>query len=212
MKDKKLKDRKLTVLLTDKALKIKESLGDGFTPTKMVSAGLVLFGKLTTDEQLAIIKEASEPIIDVISFEELPEDWVGKYIPIINRISAGLGADTLLSEQFPPGIAYKYVKNPTNKPLPINCYALNIEGDSMLPEYKEGDIIIIDPNQNPKSGICVILIDYPNDGRTAMIKDVKTKGKVTSLYSLNPEYAPIELNEELQVRTQKIIEHIKNTD
>lgn len=36
--------------------------------------------------------------------------------------------------------------------VPETCFALRIDGDSMQPEFKEGDIVIIDPDSCPTPG------------------------------------------------------------
>ena len=75
-----------------------------------------------------------------------------------------------------------------------NVFYLRVEGDSMRPEFREGDVIAIDPDKHPKPGDYVVAqngdcettfkkyreVGFTPDGRT-----------VVELVPLNPDYASI---------------------
>jgi repressor LexA len=82
-------------------------------------------------------------------------------VPVINRISAGYPKDfTDLS--YPRGVADDYISCPDlHDP---DAFAARVHGDSMVPKYQEGDIVIFSPEQNPRNGDdCFIRFE---DGQT----------------------------------------------
>jgi repressor LexA len=82
-------------------------------------------------------------------------------VPVINRVAAGYPRDfTDLS--YPPKVADQYVGCPdVSDP---DAFAARVHGDSMLPKYREGDIVIFSPALSPRSGDdCFIRFD---DGHT----------------------------------------------
>ena len=74
------------------------------------------------------------------------------------------------------------------------AFALRITGDSMMPEYAEGDIVIIDPAVRPQPGDCVAA---KNDEEEATFKKFRPRGRNDAgveyfeLVPLNPDYPTI---------------------
>ncbi len=70
-------------------------------------------------------------------------------VPVINRVSAGYPRDfTDLS--YPKGVADDYVGCPDVHDK--DAFAARVHGDSMMPKYREGDIVIFSPAAEPKNG------------------------------------------------------------
>lgn len=70
-------------------------------------------------------------------------------VPVINRVSAGYPKDfTDLS--YPRGVADDYVGCPDLHDT--DAFAARVHGDSMVPKYREGDIVIFSPAATPRSG------------------------------------------------------------
>jgi len=70
-------------------------------------------------------------------------------VPVINKVSAGYPKDfTDLS--YPRGVADDYVACPeVSDP---DAFAARVHGDSMMPKFTEGDIVIYSPAANPRNG------------------------------------------------------------
>lgn len=68
-------------------------------------------------------------------------------------------------------------------------YALRVLGDSMLPEFQEGHIIIVDPGYPPCHGAFVV-VDY---GGEVILGQYSIEGRRTWLRYLNPDYPGVEL-------------------
>ena len=68
-----------------------------------------------------------------------------------------------------------------------NAYALEITGDSMLPVYREGDIIIVSPNATVRKGdrVMVKTTRWPGDGEDHAAAD---RASTVELASFNPAH------------------------
>ncbi len=70
-------------------------------------------------------------------------------VPVINRVSAGYPKDfTDLS--YPRGVADDYVGCPDVRDT--DAFAARVHGDSMVPKYRESDIVIFSPAAAPHNG------------------------------------------------------------
>ena len=85
----------------------------------------------------------------------------GNAVPVINKVQAGYPRDfTDLS--YPRGVADDYVSCPGI--TDGDAFAARVHGDSMMPKYCEGDIVIFSPASAPRSGDdCFVRFD---DGQT----------------------------------------------
>jgi SOS-response transcriptional repressor LexA len=71
-----------------------------------------------------------------------------------------------------------------------SVFVLRVKGDSMEPEFKEGEIVIINPHVEAKTGDYVIV---KNDGDEATFKQLRLYGETTVLHPLNPKCPDIAL-------------------
>lgn len=75
--------------------------------------------------------------------------FVGKRaIPVISAIQAGALKEITEPYEVGDGFATVYTDDSYSK----WAFALQIEGDSMLPEFRPGDIVIIEPEWEPRPG------------------------------------------------------------
>jgi phage repressor protein C with HTH and peptisase S24 domain len=82
-------------------------------------------------------------------------------VPVINRVSAGYPKD-FSDLNYPKGVADDYVGCPEVSDK--DAFAARVHGDSMVPKYREGDIVIFSPAAAAKSGDdCFVRFD---DGHT----------------------------------------------
>lgn len=86
-------------------------------------------------------------------------------------------------------------------------FALRVKGDSIVPEFNEGDIVIVSPHVRTVSGDYVVV---KNDEAEVTLKQLKKCGTKRILHSLNPKYDDIELSDKKQFRiVGKIVEKKK---
>lgn len=108
-------------------------------------------------------------------------------IPLISCVQAG--AMTEAVDPYALGDASDWLL--TDLELSANAFALRIKGDSMLPEFREGDTVIIDPAVQPLPGDFVVAKNGENE---ATFKKYRPRGineqgqQVFELVPLNEDY------------------------
>jgi phage repressor protein C with HTH and peptisase S24 domain/transcriptional regulator with XRE-family HTH domain len=110
-------------------------------------------------------------------------------VPVINKVSAGYPKDfTDLS--YPKGAADDYVSCPDVQDK--DAFAARIHGDSMVPKYREGDIVIFSPALSPRDGDdCFVRFD---NGHTTFKRVFFESGEggasILRLQPRNEKYRP----------------------
>ena len=108
-------------------------------------------------------------------------------VPLISWVQAGGWRG--IEDNFQPGMADEWIS--TTKTVSPNAFALRISGTSMEPDYREGDIIIVDPDSPAYSGSLVVA-RMNGDNEATFKKFVKDGGSVY-LEPLNERYQPIDI-------------------
>ncbi|MDI7774435.1 helix-turn-helix transcriptional regulator [Asticcacaulis sp. EMRT-3] len=117
----------------------------------------------------------------------------GQGIPLIGFAQAG-NEGYFDDSGFPLGQGWDEVDFPTAN---SGLYALEISGDSMLPLYRDGDRILVDPhNQNLRRGDRVVV--KTNEGEVMAKELVRYSARQVELRSLNPDF-PDRVLDRLQV-------------
>lgn len=107
------------------------------------------------------------------------------YVKVINSVHCGDPSDILDDSE------YEYV--PMVEGYHPGCFALRLEGDSMMPEFRKGDIIFADPNQVPQPGDYVVAQTDDNQGTFKKYRErYEPDGSMYfELVPLNPDFATI---------------------
>jgi repressor LexA len=101
-------------------------------------------------------------------------------LPLLSSVPGG--APSLM---FHPDYVEKYITVDDIKDS--NAFALEVKGNSMAPRIEDGDIIVVSPKLESRTGdICVVRV---NDEDT--VKRVKIEDQFIHLIPLNPEYEPM---------------------
>ena len=100
-------------------------------------------------------------------------------IPLLGKIAAGTPIEAISNND-------KFIDVPSSDPSFRECYALYVEGDSMIDEgILDGDIVIIEKKQDVKNGdIVVALIDKED----ATLKKFRKRGDTIALEPANKSY------------------------
>lgn len=107
----------------------------------------------------------------------------GAHIPLIGLAQAGSGG-YFDDAGFPVGGSWEEIAFP--KVDDDNAYALEISGDSMLPVYRDGDIIIVSPNASLRRGDRVVA--KTEDGEVLAKILQRQTATTVELASFNPEH------------------------
>lgn len=108
-------------------------------------------------------------------------------IPVLGKIPAG----------FPINLPEQYIQEYIHVPdAPPNAYCIQVKGNSMLPELREGEYVLFVKASTAESGQIVIALDEFGD---AMIKRFKKNNGEIFLVSDNPEYRPIAWRKEFKI-------------
>ncbi len=131
-----------------------------------------------------------------------------KQIPLISYVHAGLWTGAV--DAFQPNDAHEWLM--TDLELSDSAFALEIKGESMLPEFRPGDRVIIDPQINPQPGDFVVA---KNGEEEATFKKFRPRGMDASgnvifeLVPLNEDY-PTMRSDAINIRiVGTMVEHRK---
>jgi len=116
-----------------------------------------------------------------------PTKIKGSTVPLISWIQAG-GWQSVC-DNYQPGDGEDWIW--TTKQVGKCSFALRVQGTSMEPEFREGDIIIVDPDYPAESGSLVVA--RLNGENTATFKKLAVDGANTYLEPLNPRYQPLDI-------------------
>jgi SOS-response transcriptional repressor LexA len=105
--------------------------------------------------------------------------WFRK-IPVISWVMAGKWRE--VCDAFEPGDADEWIESDVRG---RSVFALRVVGDSMEPEFKEGEIIIVSPHVEAQPGDYVVVKDGEEK---ATFKQLKKYGPRWVLHPLNPKY------------------------
>lgn len=110
-----------------------------------------------------------------------------RQIPMISYVQAGVW--TSIVDSYHPGDGAEWLL--TDLELSVHAFALEIKGESMLPDFREGDRVIIDPTVAPNPGDFVVA---KNGEDEATFKKYRPRGlnehgdQVIELIPLNEDF------------------------
>ena len=120
-------------------------------------------------------------------------------LPLLSSVPGG--APSLM---FHPDYVEKYITVDDIKDS--NAFALEVKGNSMAPRIEDGDIIVVSPKLESRTGdICVVRV---NDEDT--VKRVKIEDQFIYLIPLNPEYEPMAVRKKDVSFVWRVVKVIKS--
>jgi SOS-response transcriptional repressor LexA len=149
--------------------------------------------------------EETRPIFD----ENVVPAAIGlRRVPVISSVQAGALRD--MEAPYPPGVGYAYEY--TDQDLSDWAFALDVEGQSMIPMFQPGDRIIVDPEIAPNPGDFVIA---RNGSAQATFKKYRPRGidingeMIFELVPLNDDYPTLRSDTERLTVIGVVTEHRK---
>ncbi|GHA31394.1 DNA-binding protein [Devosia pacifica] len=127
----------------------------------------------------------SQFLHDTGSFEQTGRAPSSRTVPLLGLAQAG-GGGYFDSSGFPAGQGWDEVALPVAGDKTV--YALEVQGDSMEPLYREGDRIIVSPTEQVRRGDRVVV---RTRGGEVMAKILhRQTARQIELHSVNPRYEP----------------------
>ncbi|HEY8595074.1 MAG TPA: helix-turn-helix transcriptional regulator [Devosiaceae bacterium] len=159
-----------------------------FNPSKRVSKD----GRQrwpSTESIAKVLEATGENLEEFVSgggaYRQTSQIPPGATVPLLGFAQAGAGG-FFDSGGFPVGQGWDEVRFPVGGDG--SAYALEVTGDSMLPLYRDGDIIIVSPSEQLRRGDRVVV--RTRDGEVmAKILHRQTE-KLVELHSINPAHPP----------------------
>lgn len=118
-------------------------------------------------------------------------------IPVISWVAAGKWSET--GESFHSEDAVDWIETDIKGE---HNFALRVKGDSMEPEFNEGDIIIISPTAKAVTGDFVVAMNHEEE---ATFKQYKRFDNTRVLHPLNPKYQDIVLNKDKEYKIVGVV-------
>jgi phage repressor protein C with HTH and peptisase S24 domain len=109
----------------------------------------------------------------------------GSSIPLLGFAQAGAGG-FFDDGGFPAGQGWDVVDFPVSAGQKAGCYALEVQGDSMMPLYRDGDVLIVEPGAQVRRGDRVVV--KTREGEVMAKVLVRQTPRTIELMSLNPEH------------------------
>lgn len=119
---------------------------------------------------------------DTVDYRTVPQ----RSVPLIGFAQAGVGG-FFDDGGFPVGQGWDEIAPPGN--VTDSSYALKVSGDSMMPLYREGDILVIDPTAVVHRGDRVVV--KTTEGEVLAKTLEKRTSNAVELKSLNPEHSDL---------------------
>lgn len=109
-------------------------------------------------------------------------------VPLINKVAAGYPSD-FTDLGYPARVADDYIRCPDLRDA--DAFAARVVGESMLPDYREGDIVIFSPAREIGSGSdCFVRLepDHESTFKRVYFETGQRGGEVIRLQPLNPAF------------------------
>lgn len=161
------------------------------TGVSLAQLGQYLGGYRNMGEKTArkIERGANKPVgwLDGAETNVSPAPVGSRQIPLISCVQAGMWTE--IADNYEPGDAAEWLL--TDLELSGRAFALEIKGESMLPDFRPGDRVIIEPEIAPSPGDFVVAKNGSNE---ATFKKYRPRGvnehgdQVFELVPLNPDY------------------------
>ena len=106
-------------------------------------------------------------------------------IPLLGFAQAGAGG-FFDDAGFPAGQGGEEVDFPTQDTKNNNVYALEVQGESMMPLYRDGDVLIVEPNAQIRKGDRIVVRTKEGEVMAKILS--RDTAQSIELLSLNPEH------------------------
>ena len=140
-------------------------------------------GRITPSlRSLQAIAEVLEVPLSTLTDEEA----LGGEVPVVAFASAGPGVE-FTDQGYPAGGGMYFLPRPPQVTDP-NGFGVEVAGDSMVPKYEDGQVVMVDTRKRPVSGDYAVVGLMDGD---KYVKRYRESGGMVVLESVNPLYPPV---------------------
>ncbi len=119
-------------------------------------------------------------------------------LPLVSAVPAGKVATIFHPDYTDDFVTVDDIRDPS-------AFALKVKGQSMSPRIEDGDVVIVSPQQEARSGdICVVRVNGEDT-----LKKVKFEGVYIHLIPLNPDFEPVTVKRKDVNFVWKVVKLIK---
>jgi len=119
-------------------------------------------------------------------------------LPLVSAVPAGKVATMFHPDHVDDYVTVDDIKDP-------QAFALKVKGNSMAPRIEDGDVVIVSPQMEARSGdICVVRVNGEDT-----LKKVKFEGNYIHLVPLNPDFDPVTVKKREVNFVWKVVKLIK---
>lgn len=129
--------------------------------------------------------ESFDQFLGAVTFLQVDPRPPRPSVPLLGLAQAGSGG-FFDSAGFPAGQGWDEVHLPSS--VEDGSYALEVSGDSMLPLYRDGDIIVVSPTMQMRRGDRVVVRTRAGEVLVKVL--YRLTPKLVELHSLNPAHPP----------------------
>lgn len=143
----------------------------------------------STESISKILEATGEPLDRFLGIgsTSMPDpDRPFRQVPMIGFAQAGAGG-FFDDGGFPSGLGWDEVAFPQSQEIE-KVYALEVSGDSMMPLYRDGDVIIVSPSAEIMLGHRIVVRTHKGEVLAKVLID--RKATHVELGSLNPDHLP----------------------
>lgn len=133
-------------------------------------------------QALHLLRGAAEAVGNVEP-AELPDR--SRRVPVVSLVRAGAWTE---AEAVEPSWAEEWIEAPSR--VGARAFALRVKGDSMEPVFREGEVVVVDPDIEAANGDYVVAA---LEREEATLKRYMREGGRDWLIPLNARYDPIEM-------------------
>jgi repressor LexA len=174
-----------------------EQIPDGVSITRLARAtGVQASWLLTGDGEMYQVPSRPENVYALPGNNRRRLKTVD--LPLISAVPAGKVATFFHPDYVDDYVTVDDVKDP-------QAFALRVKGNSMSPRIEDGDVVIVSPQHEARSGdICVARVNGEDT-----LKKVKFEGNYVHLIPLNPEFDPVTVKKRDMNFVWKVVKLIK---
>jgi phage repressor protein C with HTH and peptisase S24 domain len=149
----------------------------------------------STESIYKILEATNSTADDFMAFLKRPMPFPGmpdgafppqsSTIPLLGFAQAGAGG-FFDDGGFPAGQGWDVVEFPVSPAQKSGVYALEVQGDSMMPLYRDGDVLIVEPGAQVRRNDRIVV--RTKEGEVMAKVLIRQTPKAIELMSLNPEH------------------------